>query len=93
MICLFVLTSSAFGLPSKLKNTKQKKKIFILKFIWISAYGGGYGSAPYQSVPQLLVSMRDQGIQQPLVPTLPVPTQTYGHHHQQQPLFNQWSTP
>jgi hypothetical protein len=63
LICLLVLTSSAFGR---------------------STYGGGYGSAP-----QLLVSMRDQGIQQPL----PVPTQSYGQHHQQQPLFNQWSTP
>jgi hypothetical protein len=53
-----------------------------------SAYGGGYGAAPIQQLPSLLNVMRDQTIQQPILPPQQLPTQGYG----QQPQTIDWSS-
>jgi hypothetical protein len=52
-----------------------------------SAYGGGYGAAPTQQIPNLLNVMREQTIQQPILPQQQLPTQGYG----QQPQTIDWS--
>jgi hypothetical protein len=57
-----------------------------------SAYGGGYGAVPNQQVSKLLPVMQEQIVQQPLVSTLPIATQTYGQQQQQQPLTTDWSS-
>jgi hypothetical protein len=54
------------------------------------AYGGAYGTPSIKQIPKFLTSMRDQTIQRPFLPTIPIATQTYG---QQQPLTTDWSSP
>jgi len=52
-----------------------------------SAYGGGYGAVPTQQIPNLLNVMREQTLQQPILPQQQLPTQGYG----QQPQTIDWS--
>ena len=49
----------------------------------ILGYGSNYGAASIPQVPKLLSVIRDQTIQRPLVPSIPIQTHTYG---QQLPL-------
>jgi len=86
LVCLLALSSSAFGGPGKLK----KKTTYLQSFCnYILAYGGGYGAASIRQMPKMVTPMRDQNIQQPFLPTLPIATQGYG----QQPVTTDWSSP
>jgi hypothetical protein len=53
----------------------------------ISAYGGGYGGGSIPQMTNLLPTMRDQTIQRPFLPQLPVAPQGYGQ--QQQPQMSE----
>jgi len=56
-----------------------------------SPYGSGYGTSSIPQISNVLTTLRDQTVQRPFLPTIPLATQGYGQQVQQ-PLPTDWST-
>jgi hypothetical protein len=81
LVCLLVLSGTAFGQSGKLKKTTLKPS-----FNRISGYGG----ASIPQLPRLISMMRERPIQRQFVQPIPVATQGYGQP--QPPVPTDWSS-